>query len=338
MIDTEKLKALQELQSLPLELKVQKSIAKIMEFYREFDGEVYITFSGGKDSTVLLDLVRSIYPDVPALFYNTGVEYPQIVEFVKTKENVVMLRPEKSFRKCIEEYGYPVISKRVSRALRVAYNSPNGKVATKLKGYLENPLETKGTRFDKWAFMLNAPFKISDRCCEILKKNPSNKYLKSIGFKGGIYIGTLAEESNSRKWGWVQTGCNDFKNKKSKPLSFWTEQDILTYIKYKKLDYALVYGDIIEENGKLKTTGEDRTGCLFCLFCPIQKYFTGFQRFENLKLINPKLYDYAMRDWNKGGLGYRQVIDWIKENYLKYFKQVAKKKDYYDKYLDKGLD
>lgn len=59
MIDTDRLKALQELQSLPLELKVQKSIAKIMEFYREFEGEVYITFSGGKDSTVLLDLVRS---------------------------------------------------------------------------------------------------------------------------------------------------------------------------------------------------------------------------------------------------------------------------------------
>ena len=59
MIDTDRLKALQELQSLLLELKVQKLIAKIMEFYREFEGEVYITFSGGKDSTVLLDLVRS---------------------------------------------------------------------------------------------------------------------------------------------------------------------------------------------------------------------------------------------------------------------------------------
>lgn len=78
-----------------------------MEFYQHFDGEVRVSFSGGKDSTVLLDIVRGIYPDTPADFYNTGVEFPEIVEFVKTVPNVNILRPEKSFRQCKKEYGYP---------------------------------------------------------------------------------------------------------------------------------------------------------------------------------------------------------------------------------------
>ena len=71
------------LQSMSLEMKIQKSIAKIIEWYERHDGKVYVSFSGGKDSTVLLHLVRSFYPDVPAVFVNTGLEYPEVVEHAK---------------------------------------------------------------------------------------------------------------------------------------------------------------------------------------------------------------------------------------------------------------
>lgn len=106
---------LQELQALPLQLKIQLTKQRIREWVSYFgqDG-VYVSFSGGKDSTVLLHLVREDYPDVPAVFCNTGLEYPEIVQFVKSFENVEIIRPKKNFRRVIQDYGYPFISKEVS--------------------------------------------------------------------------------------------------------------------------------------------------------------------------------------------------------------------------------
>jgi 3'-phosphoadenosine 5'-phosphosulfate sulfotransferase (PAPS reductase)/FAD synthetase len=78
---------------------------------------VYISFSGGKDSTVLLDIVRRDYPDVPAVFVDTGLEYPEIREFVKKFENVTIVRPTMNFRKVIDTYGYPFFSKEVSNCV-----------------------------------------------------------------------------------------------------------------------------------------------------------------------------------------------------------------------------
>ena len=83
----------------------------ITEWYKHWEEKVYVAFSGGKDSTVLLHLVRSIYPEVPAVFSDTGLEYPEIKAFVRSVENVVWLRPKMSFKEVIEKYGYPVVSK-----------------------------------------------------------------------------------------------------------------------------------------------------------------------------------------------------------------------------------
>lgn len=105
---------LEEMQRLPLQRKIQITTARIIEWYQHYDGKVYVAFSGGKDSTVLLDIVRRIYPDVPAVFSDTGLEFPEVREFVKSCENVTIVRPEMNFRKVIEVYGYPVVSKRVA--------------------------------------------------------------------------------------------------------------------------------------------------------------------------------------------------------------------------------
>lgn len=99
---------LEEMQRLPLQRKIQITTARIIEWYQHYDGKVYVAFSGGKDSTVLLDIVRRIYPDVPAVFSDTGLEFPEVREFVKSCENVTIVRPEMNFRKVIEVYGYPV--------------------------------------------------------------------------------------------------------------------------------------------------------------------------------------------------------------------------------------
>lgn len=93
-----------------------------MEWYIRNEGKVYISFSGGKDSTVLLDLARRMYPDIEAVFCDTGLEYPEVRAFAMSKENVTPLRPLKydrkkrryvptNFREVCETYGYPIIAK-----------------------------------------------------------------------------------------------------------------------------------------------------------------------------------------------------------------------------------
>ena len=86
-------------QSLPLEFKVYKTIDNIREFVREYGvDDCYVSFSGGKDSTVLLDIARQIYPNIEAVFVNTGLEYPEIQRFVKTFDNVRIVYPKHTFR------------------------------------------------------------------------------------------------------------------------------------------------------------------------------------------------------------------------------------------------
>ena len=109
------------LQALPLRVKVEKTKQRIKEWvdYYGEDG-VYVSFSGGKDSTVLLTIVREMYPNIPAVFCDTGLEYPEIREFVKGFENVVWLKPKMTFRNVIEKYGYPMISKEVAECVNGA--------------------------------------------------------------------------------------------------------------------------------------------------------------------------------------------------------------------------
>lgn len=113
-------KRLEELRALPLERKIQISQARIIEWYNHYHGNVVVSFSGGKDSTVLLHLVRSIFPDVKAVFSNTGLEYPEIQKHVMHIDNVDIVRPTMRFDEVISTYGYPLIGKEVAEAIYYA--------------------------------------------------------------------------------------------------------------------------------------------------------------------------------------------------------------------------
>ena len=103
------------LQALPLELKVMKTQQRIREWVQYYgENGVAVSFSGGKDSTVLLHLVRKLYPNVRAVFSDTGLEYPEIREFVKSIPNVDWVKPKQTFREITIEHGYPLFSKEVA--------------------------------------------------------------------------------------------------------------------------------------------------------------------------------------------------------------------------------
>lgn len=120
---------LRQLQSLPLRLKIMLTQQRIRDWYEYWDGQVYVSFSGGKDSTVLKHIVDSMYSDVPAVFVNTGLEYPEIQRFVREvkagnyecfNSDVEILRPEMRFDEVVRALGYPVINKEVSQCIYYA--------------------------------------------------------------------------------------------------------------------------------------------------------------------------------------------------------------------------
>ena len=284
-------------------------------------GAVYISNSGGVDSTVLSDLVHRVYPDVPDVFIDTGLEYPELREFIKNKPNVITLYPAMNFVEVIKKYGYPLISKEVSRDIHCGKSCPNGKTA---KRFDENSkyCQKYGARYcrAKYKNLIDAPFKFSNQCCNIMKKNTVKHFEKQKGVHA--FIGSMTEESNQREKIWLKQGCNAFTNERpiSTPLSFWTKSDILEYLVKYNIPYASVYGEIVQDNkGKYKTTGTDRTGCVFCGFGVTPTKSKRPNKFQKLATTHPKLYDYCMKGgtfvdglWQPDrGLGMAYVLDYI---------------------------
>jgi 3'-phosphoadenosine 5'-phosphosulfate sulfotransferase (PAPS reductase)/FAD synthetase len=281
-------------QALPLEQKIEMSQCVIETWWKHWDENVYVAFSGGRDSTVLLDVIRKLFPDIPAVFCDTGLEYPEIKEFVRTIDNVIIERPKLSFRQVIDKYGYPIISKEQSRYLFDIQTSHSDKLKNiRIFGNKWN----RGKISKKWLFLIDAPFKISQKCCDKLKKFPAIQYEKRTGRKP--YLGTLVDESSMRKETYLRYGCNAFDTNRpiSSPLSFWTKKDILEYITKFNVPYSKIYD-----------MGYERTGCMFCMYGVNREKEPN--KFQLMKQTHNKLYNYCIND-----LGCGEVMDYIGVNY-----------------------
>lgn len=314
------------LQALPLEVKIMKTKQRIREAIEYFGvNGVYVPVSGGKDSQVLSHIVEQVQIEdgiekqlIPRVNSNTGNEYPEVL--VKARElSDIEVRPLKSLYKVLTEEGYPIGSKKISRQLRDLQNPTEDNFNSRRlywDGIKRDGTITKSFKLSqKWRKFVDSPYKASEKCCHILKKEPMLRYEKQSGRHP--LIGTMADEGGTREQGYLQTGCNAFKNGKSMPIGFWTEQDILKYIIENKLEIASVYGEIIEVDGVLKTTGESRTGCFCCLY-GVQMESKTNNRFTRMKITHPKAYNFCInggvvnengRFVPKMGLGMGKILD-----------------------------
>ena len=333
---------LRRLQSQPLDIKVKMTEQRLRQWVSRYgeDG-VYISFSGGKDSTVLLHIARKLYPKINALFVDVPTQFPELRTFAQSIDNVEIIKPRISFVKVCEDYGFPMISKEISQVIYEA------RYQAKLRNIRPEETSLYKRRFDpesehvkqypsfaltRWAFMYDSQFNVSHKCCVEMKKQPAKDYEKRTGRLP--ILATMADESKLRETEWVKHGCNFFDGKRpsSKPMSFWTEQDILKYIVENDLEICSVYGDIVEDYGKdvegqmsfadfgmcekaeckYKCTGYERTGCMLCGFGAHMENECN-SRFCKLKKTHPKMY--ALLDVVKSnGVTFRQAIEWTNKH------------------------
>ncbi|WP_087066433.1 phosphoadenosine phosphosulfate reductase domain-containing protein [Intestinibacillus massiliensis] len=358
MVTAEKLK---EMQGYSPEFKHHLSVSKIYQACLKTGYKIAVSFSGGKDSTVLLDITARVWSKtrkdhgdipLPVVYANTSNEFSGMEVFVRQycayighKHGIGIdlhvVRGEQTYYDVLRTEGYPVASKKTARKVREvrSWLQESGVRWDDIKGRLKDGIQSAnmlramgapdtivldltGIKSDnkvstynklalKWRPLITAPFKVSEKCCDILKKAPIKIIERELGLSP--VIAEMASDSETRKQSYLKTGCNAFKGNhvKSKPMGFWLEQDVLWYIDRYKLPTAPMYGDLVRQaDGTLKFSGEQRTGCKLCLFgCQFDP-----ERLERLKGMEPQTIDFALRGLEQGGLGYREVVEYINEN------------------------
>jgi len=296
---------LKQAQGYPLKLKVELTRARIREWYNANKGEVFGALSGGKDSDVMMDIIWSLYPDVPAVFADTGNELQSVIDrvdrLIADGRPVIKVKPKYTFTEIVKRWGYPVISKEQSGFIHELRTTSSPDLAQ--TRWLGNKWG-RGKISEKWKFVVNAPFKTTHNCCKHLKINPTAVYQKETGKVP--FVGTMAQESQLRMQSFIKYSCNAFDQKSpaSRPIMFWTEQDVLQYVIENNLPIAKAYGDVVGESGDRKCSGINRTGCKFCLFgVHLEK---GENRIQRLARVEPESYRYAIEE-----LGYDKVMDFL---------------------------
>ena len=292
-------------------MKIQKSIRVIEEYYEKYDGDVYIS-RGGVDSAVVAWLAQqSIYKD---RIENVSIASCEPVENTRLNKSdgVTLLKSETGKIEVIEKWGYPLISKQVAMSIsRYARTKHNWVKERRLNGYMgrNGKVIMDGSIPKKYQGLIYAPFELSEKCCDVTKKNPLKKYEKKS--KKYPITGEMASESRLREQEYLKHGCimHDKKRPKCTPIGFWTDQDVKECVIRYGIKISELYGEVVEEKKDdkvlLKFSGEQRSGCEICSF----GIMFDKERFERMKKNKPNMYNYMMR----GGKWIRkELYRWVK--------------------------
>ena len=266
---------------MDLDLAVTNGMHRIEDLWNETEGKCYVSFSGGKDSTVILALIKmceEIYTipknGIPAVFANTGIEMKETVEFVKwCKENwypnIEIVRPEKSFAWVLENKGKPIKSKVRSEFLHRYHigNHSESVMRNLVYGITGSGYEARRTKLaDKDMHMLHDDFPIhaSPACCDYMKKKPFKVYAKEHDMKG-YAVGIRADEGGARamnaksremKNGDKQRPCTTLSRGyiKKAPLIDWSNEEVSAFVEKYNVPLSRAYTEL----------GFERTGCMAC--------------------------------------------------------------------------
>ncbi|HEY0068835.1 MAG TPA: phosphoadenosine phosphosulfate reductase family protein [Chloroflexia bacterium] len=289
-------------QSLSLDSKIRYAQRMIEQVLARHKAPV-VCWSGGKDSTVLLHLVKQYVPDIPVVFNDTGVEFPETRVFVQSLTqawniNLHVARPKhgEGFWEVSERYGWPILGKEQSANIERGRR----KVATELGGS-NNSHETRSNGFisldqlqdiegldklsDMERVLVSYDVDVSTRCCNFLKERPTKELELSLGVDCKI-LGIMASESRRRALLWIDH-TDYFYNKryytstqgiwKASPISIWLESDIWAYHERYNIPHCEIYDK-----------GHDRNGCWTCAMG------VKFGQLERLRKSHPQLFDYLI--------------------------------------------
>lgn len=302
----------------PYESKIETAKIRIKEFLiwceQQKYNEVLISFSGGKDSTVLLDLVLKVHKKMESKIYLVPsyaieITFPETIKFIKdTIENYredypylkqpLLVPPKMSWSKILKTKGFPIFSKQVSVMINRLKNANTNNNLTKWAFGITESARFKLSK--NRLFLLDedltyyldengnkVQYDFSEKCCDYVKGGLKHDYRPS-------FVGTMADESLLRKKSWIDNGCNVFNNKHpiSRPLSLWNFNDVWKYIKENDLDINQVYG-YDKQTHNIDNLRFNRLGCSACPFG------STFEEVIHRRFSKEDLLSTDKRHWNR---------------------------------------
>lgn len=238
---------------------------KTINKQHDLENNGYLSFSGGGDSTMLHYLIDLALPNnkIPRVFINTGIEYNDIVLYVKemqkTDERIIIIQPTEPVKQVLEKYGYPFKSKQHSHNLAIYQNSGMTTTVRKYLGIEEGNNIIRCPKCLEYQFTEQFKIKVSEKCCYKMKKEPAKRYEKESGRKIAI-LGLRSNEGGQRS---SHKGCVvfDSKNKnqitKFKPLNPITDEFKEWFLNKYDIKLCKLY---------YPPYNFDRTGCRLCPF------------------------------------------------------------------------